>query len=75
MSLEQHQLTDAKLVNHLFDFIEDGQKLEGIIVTKPCLTSGVDRKTFYRHYPPVNIVEPNKRHYYRQYVKIPKHFH
>ena len=51
MSLEQYQLTDAKLVNHLFDLIEDGQKLEGITVTQLCLKSGISRKTFYRHYP------------------------
>lgn len=51
MSLEQYQLTDAKLVNHLFDLIEDGQKLESITVTQLCLKSGVSRKTFYRHYP------------------------
>ncbi|WP_233449229.1 TetR/AcrR family transcriptional regulator [Levilactobacillus suantsaii] len=50
MSREQYQLTDAKLVNNLFDLIADGQKLDGITVTQLCLKSGVARKTFYRHY-------------------------
>ncbi|QHM47365.1 TetR/AcrR family transcriptional regulator [Lactiplantibacillus plantarum] len=50
MPQEQYQLTDAKLVKHLFDLIETGQTLESITVTELCLKSGVSRKTFYRHY-------------------------